>query len=164
MNVVQLTPTISGLPTNNTCNEGASVSLSATATVDPSLNDPVGYSWQMTDSEGNVVAQGTDPNLNYTFTYADTYTVSLVASVDNVQSAPVTQTITVNNVAPSFVGTLPNVTVSLGQAVNLAASFTDPNPNDTHTVTVSWGDGSAARYRCAGHGTNRPLPLRGRAG
>jgi hypothetical protein len=65
------------------------------------------------------VAQGTDPTFNYTFTYADTYTVSLVATVDNIPSAPATATITVSPVAPTFVQSnpLPTVTASVGQTV-----------------------------------------------
>jgi PKD repeat protein len=143
--VVQLVPsiTVGGSPVmQDTCSEGDTINFGSSVTVDSSLTDPVAYSWQITDSEGNVDAQGTDPNLSYTFTYADTYTVSLVASVDGVQSAPVTATITVNTVAPSWVVTIPNATINLGQTYNLSAEFTDVNPNDTHAVTVDWGDGS----------------------
>jgi Ca2+-binding RTX toxin-like protein len=140
--VVQLAPTITttGLSSGNTCDEGTTVGLSGTVAADPSLTDPITYNWQITDSEGNTVFQGTDPAPNYTFTAADAYTVSLVTSVDNVQSAPVTATITVSNVAPSFVQTsLPTITASIGQTVTIPPlTFTDPNPNDTHTVTVNW--------------------------
>ncbi len=99
--VVQLAPTInmSGLSVGNSCDEGATVGLSATVTADPSLSDPRAYNWQITDSSGNTVFQSTDPSPNYTFTAADTYTVWLVTSVDNVANAPITSTITVNNVA-----------------------------------------------------------------
>jgi hypothetical protein len=54
----------------------------------------------------------------------------------------------VNNVSPfvgtvsTSVGSIATGSVSLGQAVTISAQFTDPNPNDTHTVTVDWGDGS----------------------
>ena len=45
------------------------------------------YNWQILDSSGDTVAQSTDPNFSYAFTSPDTYTVSLVATVDNVASA-----------------------------------------------------------------------------
>ena len=138
--VQQLVASIGGLPTNNICDEGTPVTLTASA--DPTPSDPVAYSWQISDSEGNVVAQGADPNLNYTFTYADTYTVSLVASLDGEESAPATATITVNNVAPSFVlSTLPDLSASVGQSVTLPSiAFTDPGLSDTHAATIDWGD------------------------
>jgi hypothetical protein len=139
-----LSAAIGGLPSGKTCNERSTVNL--IASISPTPADPVAYAWQIADSEGNIVAQRTDPTLNYTFAYADTYTVSLVATVDNVSSAPATTAITVNNVAPSVswvAGTTPAITASVGQTVSLPPiSFTDENPSDTHTVTVDWGDGS----------------------
>ena len=107
-------PTISGL--HNTCPEGTLVNLVANASVDSCLTDPVAYDWQILDSSGDTVAQSTDPNFNYTFTAPDTYTVSLVASVDAVTSVPATATITVsdlgtdNSWAPSV-----RVTANVGQ-------------------------------------------------
>ena len=138
VNVVQLAPTISmsNLSSGDTCSEGTQVGFSSSYTTSPT--DPITYNWQITDSAGDTVFQTTDPMPNYTFTAADTYTISLVMSVDNVQSAPATTTVTVNNVAPSFVGTIATGNVSVGQAFNLSAAFTDVNPNDTHTVTVNW--------------------------
>jgi hypothetical protein len=141
--VVQLAPTISmtvngGPCTNNTCNEGDTLGLSATVAESASLADPVSYAWQITDSEGNLVAQGTDPAVSITLSYADTYTVSLTATVDNISSAAATATITVNLVAPSFVG--PSLTVNLGQACNLDVPFTDLDPQDTHTAVVQWNN------------------------
>ncbi len=143
--VEQLVPTIKvngSAVSTYSCNEGDSVNLAFSAAADPTPADSVAYAWQVTDSGGNLVAGGTDPSLNYTFSYADTYTVSLVASVDGEQSAPATTTITAAPVAPSWVGTISDATVNLGQVYNLSAEFTDVNPNDAHTVTVDWGDGS----------------------
>ena len=92
------------------------------ATVDTTLTDPVAYNWQITDSSGDTLLQSTDPNLSYTFADPDTYTVTLAVSVDNVTSAPVTSTITVNNLAPSFVGgTIPESLRMSGRRVTLSA-------------------------------------------
>ncbi len=87
------------------------------------------------------MAQSTDPNLSFTPTAADIYTVSLVTFTDGIQSASNTVAITVNAVAPT-IDTIPDATVAVGQTFNLSAVFTDPNLNDTHTVTVDWNDGS----------------------
>ncbi len=142
INVVTLTPTITGLPTNDTCGEGTTVTVGAS--VSTALTDPVAYNWQILDSSGDTVAQGTDPTLTYTFTGPDTYTVSLVTNVDSVSSSPVTAAITVNDLGPSFVSpTIPNINASVGQTFTLPpVAFTDPGLSNTHTATITWGDGS----------------------
>jgi streptogramin lyase len=43
------------------------------------------------------------------------------------------------NVTPSLGAT----TINEGQSATLGVTFTDPDPQDTHTAVVSWGDGSA---------------------
>ena len=142
INVVALTPTITGLPTDNTCDEGTTVTLGAS--VNSTLTDPPAYNWQILDSSGDTVAQSTDPTFSYTFTGPDMYTVSLVTIVDTVTSVPATATITVNNVAPSFVNpTIPAVNASVGQTFTLPpVAFTDPGLSDMHTATIDWGDGT----------------------
>jgi len=147
VNVVALTPVISGLPENNTCNEGDAINLSAG--VSPASADPVAYWWEIDDSSGNAVFQTTDPNPSYTFTYPDTYTVSLVATVDGVQTAPATAAITVNNLAPSFVNpTIPDANASVGQTFTLPpVAFTDPGLSNTHTATIDWADGNVMMPR-----------------
>jgi uncharacterized protein YegL len=53
-----------------------------------------------------------------------------------------TATVTVTNVAPSL--TLTSCPVTPNQVntnVSFAGTFTDPGANDTHTMTVDWGDG-----------------------
>ncbi len=139
INAVTLAPTITGLP--STCDEGTTVNLGAA--VDTTLTDPVAYNWQITDSSGDTLEQSTDPNPSYTFADPDTYTVTLAVSVDNVTSAPVASTITVNSVAPVI--TSPTITgsASVGQTCTLSGvSFTDAGINDTHTALIDWGDGS----------------------
>ena len=146
--VVQLAPTIMvgvSTITDYTCSEGGNVTFSAGGTVDASLTDSVAYLWTIADSSGDIVAQSTDPSPSFTFPSADTYSVSLVTAVDNIQSAPATATITANAVAPT-IASLPDVTVAVGQPLNLSATFTDFNPNNTHTAAIDWGDGSTTDY------------------
>jgi extracellular elastinolytic metalloproteinase len=52
--------------------------------------------------------------------------------------------VTVNNVAPT-VGALvlSSPSINEGDVVTLDGSFTDPGTLDTHTVSISWGEGSA---------------------
>lgn len=51
--------------------------------------------------------------------------------------------VTVNNVAPALAGVTVTPTVNEGSAVTVAGRFTDPGVLDTHTLVVSWGDGTA---------------------
>ncbi|MCP4356795.1 MAG: hypothetical protein GY796_02100, partial [Chloroflexi bacterium] len=46
---------------------------------------------------------------------------------------------------PPTVDAGPNQTVTLGDSVTLAGSFTDPDVLDTHTAVVDWGDGTASQ-------------------
>ena len=50
--------------------------------------------------------------------------------------------ITVNNAAPA-VDVGPDMTVLLGDLLNLSAIFTDPGIQDTHTSSIDWGDGNS---------------------
>lgn len=50
-------------------------------------------------------------------------------------------TVTVNNVAP-VVNAGPDATIFSSQSHTVNASFTDVGTTDTHTATISWGDGS----------------------
>jgi hypothetical protein len=143
INVVAIAPVITGLPDNKTCSEGNTLNLSAG--VNPSSADPVAYQWQIVDSSGDTLLQTTDPSVSYTFTGPDTYTVSLVATLDGVQTAPATAAITVNNIAPSFASSnpIPDVNASVGQTFTLPpVAFTDPGTSDTHTATINWNDGT----------------------
>lgn len=55
-----------------------------------------------------------------------------------------------SNHAPSGLGFEATAT---GASVVLSASFTDPDADDTHAVTVSWGDGASARDALAAGAT-----------
>ncbi|MCA9048740.1 MAG: hypothetical protein KDA89_08425, partial [Planctomycetaceae bacterium] len=79
-------------------------------------------------------ADGPDDSAGVTITAVDTGDESAVVSFD----------MTVNNVAPS-VTSLTSTAVTVEDAagdgeVEISGSFFDPG-NDTHTVTVNWGDG-----------------------
>ena len=73
-----------------------------------------------------------------------TYTVTVtVANLDG--SGSLTQSFTVNytNSQPAgLVLSLDQSTITAGDQVNLSGSFTDPQQNVAHTVTIDWGDGT----------------------
>jgi hypothetical protein len=64
--------------------------------------------------------------------------------------------LTVNNVAPSISAvTAPEV--NEGSTATVSGSFTDPGTLDTHTVTVTWGDGTTSTRELAANVLNFSL-------
>jgi PKD repeat protein len=76
--------------------------------------------------------------------YAGAGTFTVTATVTDKDGGTVTTTSSVSvhaaNQAPS-VSSLNLTTGAEGSATGLALTFADPDPADTHTVTVAWGDG-----------------------
>ena len=78
-----------------------------------------------------------------THTYADdgSYTVTVTLTDDNGGQDQATFQVVVDNVAPSGLTLSPPVAQPTeGTAYSLPVSFTDPGVQDTHTITVEWGD------------------------
>ena len=56
-----------------------------------------------------------------------------------------TNTITINNVAPSNIAlSLNTATINEGQSVTLSVSYLDPGIQDSQSIAVNWGDGSTS--------------------
>jgi hypothetical protein len=54
------------------------------------------------------------------------------------------QSFTVLEVPPTNLSLQPSASaINEGSSITLSGQFTDPGPQDTHTVTINWGDGSA---------------------
>src|SRR5437773_1740428 len=75
---------------------------------------------------------------------SDLNTISLTLTDDDTGTATASTSVTVNNVNP----TLSNVAVSAATvnengSITLTGSYADVGSQDTHTLTISWGDGSA---------------------
>src|SRR6267142_680509 len=124
--------------------EGTPVTLNSIVS-DPSPADTaIGftYSWTVTKN-GTTVASGTAASLTFTPDDNGPYVVSLSAKDKDNGTGVASTTINVNNVAPIVTG-LPAL-VSLGTSGTVAASFTanftDAGTKDTHTCSISWGDG-----------------------
>jgi PKD repeat protein len=124
-------------------NEGTQVNASANATGFGDLF----YEWTLR-KDGAIVEKSFDPT--YSFTPQDNGSFTLtVAVTDSTQStATETQAILVRNVRPVLIVASDQV-VDEGSPLNLSALsasplglFIDPGLDDTHTVTVNWGDGS----------------------
>src|SRR5439155_1188553 len=72
------------------------------------------------------------------------YTVSVTVTDKDGGSGQAITGVTVNNVAPSNVQlSLSAATINENGSTTLSGSFDDPGTLDTHTVVITWGDGSA---------------------
>jgi hypothetical protein len=79
--------------------------------------------------------------------YADNGVYHGIVSIFDVGGSTLTTgfTASVANVAPSnLVLTADPSVINEGSTTTLVGSFSDPGTLDTHTVTINWGDGSAA--------------------
>ena len=124
--------------------EGYYVNL--TGTVGDPEHDPGGVSWTFT----KVADPGTTCTTQFTSTLTprikcnDDAVVTATMRVSDGINPPIyrTATITFLNKAPT-VGTvcLPSSPVSIGTQTQIQASFDDAGRNDTHTVSIDWGDG-----------------------
>ncbi len=109
---------------------------------------------------------GSDPNLSHV--YADNPTAPAtsfglsVTVKDNgggstVRNVPVT----VQNGAPTLSGVaLSALNINEGDSVTLSGQVADPGVNDSHTLTIDWGDGSGLQtiQLAPGSQANKPLP------
>ncbi len=126
-------------PDDITVPAGTTVTLDAGTSTDPDGNT-LAYTWTFDD---NSTAAGVTTTRS--FSTPGQYTEYLVAddgfgglSSDNlvITVTPVPPVITAPQIVPSASA------ITEGQSITLAASFTDPDPTLTSTVTIDWGDGS----------------------
>ena len=129
---------ITGLPSAGTMPYGSSVTLGSSVTNGSgSPLSPSGYSWTVTDAEGDTVDTGTGSS--YTFTPPDvgTYTISLAATVNSATGTD-SETMTVPDIAPTVSVSGPT-TGTAGTEVDLTASVTSSSPLETAMgFTYDW--------------------------
>jgi hypothetical protein len=133
------TPGIDGILANNP--EGTPIHLTGSIT-DPGTADTFTYAWTV-KKDGNNYASGTDADFSFIPGENGSYEVSLRVTDDDGGAGAASQTIDVDNVAP----TLSNVnvtpeTINEGDSVTLSGDISDPGSTDTFALTIDWGDGS----------------------
>ena len=159
--VNDVAPTVTGTALSATnIAEGSAVTLTVTFT-DPGVLDTftASISWgDGTPTESVALAAGTT-SFTVSHVYADdnpSGTPSDVNSIsvtvrddDTLQGTGGTQ-LTVNNAAPvvAEIGVSPAV-VNEGQTQSVTVTFTDAGVLDTHTVTITWGDGQTTSVAAA---------------
>lgn len=82
---------------------------------------------------------------NPTGTQSDQYNVSIRIAGDGATSAPDSTSFPVRNVRPQITSVdLSSNIIIEGDTLTVTGTFSDPGLLDTHTILVSWGDGTAS--------------------
>jgi hypothetical protein len=146
------TPTLALQFAHSTINEGSTASLSGTVTPTPAGSPTVTISWG-TD-QGTSTATVSNGTFTATHTFDNNTPVGQPSAqynvTANVASGPSSSAmLTVANVAPSSLTLTPaSTSLNEGSSTTLHATFNDPG-DDTHDVSVSWGDGSTSSLSLA---------------
>jgi hypothetical protein len=151
--VNNVSPVVTSLSSTGPINENDSTTL-AGAFTDPGGQDThtVVISWgdgsantTLNLAAGLLSFSASHPYLddNPTGTASDNYTVSVSVSDDDTGNDTDSATVTVNNVSPVVTSVNSTGPINENDSTTLAGAFTDPGSQDTHTVVISWGDGSA---------------------
>src|SRR5213075_385919 len=137
---------------DQTVNEGSLVSLTGAHT-DVGVVDTMSCLWHVVASNGQSVTDGHGDHFSFTPVDNGTYTVYFTVSDKDGGSSMDTMVVTVNNVAPTVVGSA-DKTVNEGSLVSLSAVGSDVSPVDTlsylwHVVASNGqvvADGSGTNY------------------
>jgi hypothetical protein len=79
---------------------------------------------------------------NPTGTASDTYTIGALLTDDDTGSDSSTTTANISNVAPQLLTLAVTPTVNENGTVTLSGTYTDVGTQDTHTLSIDWGDGN----------------------
>ncbi len=119
---------------------GTAVSLTSAVT-DPG-DDTFSYAWEVTDSEGGIVAGGTTDSLLFTPLATGTFTATLIVTDSDGDSGEPAEAVfeVVGDDEPIIDGldVTPAGPIPVGTEVTATASFT----GTVATATVDWGDGT----------------------
>lgn len=122
-------------------NEGANIAL------DGSLSQNVlavtNYAWDCTDDGTVDVSASISTGSTCTYAQDGTYTVRLTITYNITQTDTATATVNVANVAPGYTP-FANQSTFVGSTTEFGlGSFTDPGAEESWSVVINWGDGSA---------------------
>jgi hypothetical protein len=86
---------------------------------------------------------------NPTGTASDQYTIGVTLTDDDSGSVTGSTTTTITNVAP-VITTLAATSADENGVVHLTGTYTDQGTQDTHTLTINWGDGTPQTVTLSG--------------
>jgi predicted extracellular nuclease len=122
--------------------EGGSVALSG-STTDTTYATNATYEWDL-DNNGSYETAGQTPTFSAAGLDGPTsVTVGLRVTDELGLSGTAQATINVSNVAPTVSASFAAASISCGiDNATLTVNFSDPAAADTHTATITWGDGT----------------------
>jgi DNA/RNA endonuclease G (NUC1) len=116
--------------------EGSAVPFSAAGSTDPD-GDALSYAWDFGDG-----ATGTGAALAHAYADNGAYTARVIVTDPHGAADTADASVTVDNAPPVITSlTIPAAAILVGGPATVAVTFTDPGSADTHTISVSWGDG-----------------------
>jgi hypothetical protein len=125
---------------------GSQVTLDGSGSSDP--DDGIStYAWLQTSGPQVTLSGAATPNPNFMVPEIGPEAEAMVFRLTVTDGHGLSDNDTVRvrvsaTNAPPELAPLSDQTVSLAEAWTLEADFSDPNPADTHTATISWGDGT----------------------
>ena len=155
VNAMNVSPSLSSLSfTPSSVTDHQTLSMSGTFS-DPGATDTftVVVNWgDGTSSSQALGASARSYSASHQYAAAGTYDVMVTVTDRDGGSGSMTASVFVSarNTAPSGLVVTPLAT---GANLELTGSFTDPDPLDTHTVAVSWGDGDTTTQSLAAGST-----------
>lgn len=138
-------PPVPDLSLPETIVEGDTVTFDGSGSTDPEGGD-LSYAWTLVDFGGNTVATGSGPTWSYGFgdDFVGGIRLTVTDPADN--DAMLEEDVVVANAAPQpSAQTVPASSdgIQAGQQVTLQGTISDAGVDDTHTVSVDWGDGTS---------------------
>jgi autotransporter-associated beta strand protein len=121
-----------------TIGEGTQVTIDGSFD-DPGINDTHTFLWQVSATNGQVVADGHDKDFAFTAIDDGIYTLTYTVTDDDYGVSTDTVVVSVKNLSPTIILT-GDQNINEGDALNASGSFTDPGA-DTWRAKVDYGDG-----------------------
>jgi uncharacterized protein YegL len=141
---VNCLPPVADAGGDKTVPEGSSVTLDGSGSHDPD-GTITAYAWSGATAGVGTLSDTSNAVATYSGVDDGVDAVALKVTDDNGLTDTDTTNVTVTNVAPSLTLTsCPVAPTQVGGPVSFSGTFTDPGVNDTHTMTVDWGDGAVS--------------------
>ncbi len=133
--------------------EGTTVPFTGGAT-SPYPAETFYYAWTVKTSSGATLATGSESAFSFTPADEGAYAVTLKVTDDGgmsdttlpvtVNETDITPTAKIDSILPSDLNLTSPLIIAPGESLNFGGSFSDAAPQDTHTASWNFGDGSPA--------------------
>lgn len=149
--VDNVNPTIS-LSGNASVDEGSEYTLNLGVVTDPGADTIDSYVINWGDGTNSGILTGSPENTTATHTFAEgpaTFTNEVTVTDEDGNFLAGTLSVTVNDVAP-VIDSLATTSVDENGTVHLTGTYSDVGSEDTHEITIDWGEGASETYVVTG--------------